>query len=176
MVKETNLKIQGEFKTKMGLLVDAPTAGFGNGNDGNTSGRFFMDPDLSAQITGVDPRLIYRLKVILEVISSGYKINTEKFDSYCINTAILYVELYSWHPMTSTLHKILLHGSTVIDKAWLPIETRSEEAAEARNKHFRLYRQNYARKFSGEARNLNVINRLSLSSDPLLTGTRLVGR
>lgn len=54
----------------------------------------------------------------------------------------------------------------------LPIGMMSEEAAEARNKHFRLYRQNYARKFSRESCNLDIINRLLLSSDPLITGMR----
>ncbi|CAH2015110.1 unnamed protein product [Acanthoscelides obtectus] len=48
----------------------------------------------------------------------------------------------------------------------------SEEAEEARNKHIRLYRQNYARKFSRESCNLDIINRLLLSSDPLITGMR----
>ncbi|KAK4876058.1 hypothetical protein RN001_012480 [Aquatica leii] len=74
--------------------------------------------------------------------------------------------------MTPTLNKILFHGSFIIEKALLPIGMMSEEAAEARNKHFRLYRQNYARKFSRESCNLDIINRLLLSSDPLITSTR----
>ena len=52
----------------MGLIVDVPKAGFGNTNDGNTSRRFFMNPDLSAKITGLDENLIHRFKVILEAI------------------------------------------------------------------------------------------------------------
>lgn len=114
----------------------------------------------------------YRLKVILEVISSGHKIDTLKFESFCLDTAKLYVELYFWHPMTHTLHKILLHGPIVIEKSLLPIGMMSEEAAEARNKHFRSYRQDFARKLSRESCNLDVINRILLSSDPLITGMR----
>ena len=49
-----------------------------------------------------------------------------------------------------TMHKVLRHGTTIIEQAILPIGQLSEEAAEARNKHFRLYRQNYARKSSRE--------------------------
>ncbi|KAK4887519.1 hypothetical protein RN001_003790 [Aquatica leii] len=75
---------------------------------------------------------------------------TQQNLNFSVQTAKLYVELYPWHPMTPTLHKILFHGSFIIEKALLPIEMMSEEAAEARNKHFRLYRQNYARKFSRE--------------------------
>ena len=49
--------------------------------------------------------------------------------------------------MTPTMHKILIHGAIVIENALLPIGQLSEEAAEASNKYFRLYRQNFARKF-----------------------------
>jgi hypothetical protein len=52
IIQETQLKMQQDFK-KMGLIVDVPKPGFGNRNDGNTSRRFFADPDLAAEITGV---------------------------------------------------------------------------------------------------------------------------
>lgn len=55
IVKQGKLMIQGEFKTKMDLIVDVPKAGFANSNDSNMSRRFFIDPDLSAQIIGVNP-------------------------------------------------------------------------------------------------------------------------
>lgn len=82
-----------------------------------------------------------------------------------METAKLYVQIYSWHPTTPTQHKILIHGATVIENALLPIGQLSEEPAEARNKHFRL-------KFSRESCNLDVFNRLLLSSDPLITSMR----
>lgn len=52
-------EIQKEFKIKMGLIVDQPKQVRGNSNDGNTSRRFFSDPETSAEITGIDIRLIY---------------------------------------------------------------------------------------------------------------------
>lgn len=149
-----------------------PKVNFGNTNDGNTSRRFFENPQLAADITKVDFELIYRLKVILETISSGHKIDVQQFDEYAMATAKLYVDLYEWHPMTPTMHKILIHGAAVIENALLPIGQLSEEAAEARNKHFRLYRENYARKFSREECNRDVYNRLLLSSDPLLSSMK----
>lgn len=74
--------------------------------------------------------------------------------------------------MSPTMHKILRHGATVIDHAILPIGQLSEEAAEARNKHFRIYRQNFSRKFSREDCNKDVLNRLLLTSDPFLSSAR----
>lgn len=164
--------MQNKFRKETGLIGDVPKAGFGNSNDGNISRRFFADPQIASDITGVDCDLIYRLKIILEVISSGHKANLQKFANYCLETAKLYISLYHWHPLTPTMHKILIHGATVMEKALLPIGLLSEEAAEARNKHFRMFRYNFARKFSREQCNQDVLNRLLLSSDPLITSLR----
>lgn len=153
-----------------------PKAGLGNTNDGNTSRRFFVDPTIAAEITGIILDLIYRLKVILGCISSGHKINVDKFSKYARETAELYVQLYNWHPMTPTMHKILIHGGIVIENAVAPIGQLSEEAAEARNKHFRLYRQNFARKFSRASCNLDVLNKLLLTSDPVINSMRSLQR
>ncbi|XP_045509227.1 uncharacterized protein LOC123704774 [Colias croceus] len=168
--------IQERFRTETGLLVDMPKANFGNTNDGNTSRRFFEDTELAAEITGINHELIHRLKVIIEAISCGYNIDVAKYDSYALDTAKLYVEQYGWHPMTPTMHKILIHGASIIQKALLPIGQLSEEAAEARNKHFRSYRQNFSRKFSREVCNLDIYQRLLLTSDPLLSSMRTVKR
>lgn len=172
--KARKKEIQDKFRAETGLIIDMPKANFGNTNDGNTSRRFFDNPSLAAEITGINYDLIYRLKVILEVISSGYKTNIEKFENYTTETARLYVDLYPWHPMTPTLHKILVHGAVVIGKSLLPIGELSEEAAEVRNKHFRSYRQDFARKFSRENCNEDIFNRLLLSSDPLLSCMRAI--
>ena len=37
-----------------------------NTNNGNSSRRFFIDPELAAEIASIDPHLTYRFKVILE--------------------------------------------------------------------------------------------------------------
>lgn len=169
---KTKKHIQERFRLETGLLVDMPKTNFGNTNDGNTSRRFFENPQLAADITGINYELIYRLKVILETISSGHIIDSQKYDCYAKDTAKLYVSLYGWHPMTPTMHKILTHGATIIEKALLPIGHLSEEAAEARNKHFRVYRENFSRKFSREQCNLDVYNRLLLSSDPLISSLK----
>lgn len=173
-LKEKKKQVQDDFRQKMGLIVDVPKPGYGNTNDGNTSRRFFGNHELAAEITGVDINFIYRLKIILEVLSSGYRVNTETFSAYAKETAELYVQLYPWHPMTPTMHKILIHGPMVIENALLPIGQLSEEASEARNKHFRVYRQNFARKFSRVSCNMDVFNRLLLTSDPIITGMRSV--
>lgn len=171
-VKENKQRIQDEYRERTGLINDKPKPGFGNSNSGNTSRRFFDDLNVAAEITGIDRGFMEKIKIILEALSSGHKINPTKFSEYTKETAKMYVELYGWHPMTPTLHKILMHGATVVKYALLPIGLLSEEAAEARNKHFRSYRRDFARKFSRVDCNKDVINRLLLSSDPFLSCKR----
>lgn len=77
-VAKNKERIQREFKTKMGLIVDKPKPGFGNSNDGNTARRFFADPDKASLITGVDKDLIIKFHIILATVSSGHTINLEK--------------------------------------------------------------------------------------------------
>lgn len=75
------------------------------------------------------------------MILSGYKIDTQKFATYTTETAQKYVRLYGWYPMSLITHKILIHGPQIIESAILPIVQLLEEAVEARNEYFRLYRQ-----------------------------------
>lgn len=172
VVLETKKKIQAEFKNKMGLIVDKPKPGFGSSNDGNTARRFFKNSELSSTITGIDVQLINKFKVILQVMASGYKINIDKFRAHCRETAQLYVNLYPWYPMPTTVHKILTHGPEVIKSAILPIGQLSEEAQEARNKDIRKYREGHSRKFSREQTMCDIFNHLLVSSDPLITSSR----
>lgn len=51
--------------------------------------------------------------------------------------AKLYVQLYGWHPISSIVQKIPIHGATIKSHAIVPIGQLSEETAEASNKDFR---------------------------------------
>ena len=74
--------------------------------------------------------------------------------------------------MPVTVHKVLLHGTILISTAILPIGQMSEEAQEARNKDIKMYREFHTRKISRKATNQDLLHRLLLSSDPLLTSLR----
>lgn len=168
-VEEQKKRIQQEFKTRLGLVVDKPRQSYGNSNDGNTARRFFENSEISSEITGIDKNIIDRCHIILQAISCGHPINIEKFQAYTLETAELYVNLYKWYPMSTTMHKILMHSSTVIKSCILPIGMLSEEAQEARNKDIRKYRENFARKCSRKRNMEDVMKRLSVSSDPYIS-------
>lgn len=172
LLKNKKKRVQMELKQRLGINVDVPRQGSGNSNDGNTARRFFRDTQIVAEVTGVDEELIIRFSTVLQVLISGRAINEEAFDNYAQNTANIFVSKYRWFYMPSSIHKILLHGCGIIQSACLPIEQLSEEAAEARNKDFKKFRQFGSRKCSRVATNEDILHSLLVSSDPYLTSLR----
>lgn len=166
-------KIQEEFKSKMGLLVDYPrSGGSGTSNDGNTARRFFKDTARSSAITGVNEEVIKRFSVVLSTLSCGYEVNCEAYHEFAVQTARLFVATYPWYYMPASVHKILLHGSAIIRSALLPIGQLSEEAQESRNKDLKNFREYHTRKSSRVSANVDLINRLLISSDPIISAFR----
>ena len=127
--------IQKGFRQRLGLIVDQPKPGYGNTNDGNTARRFFENASISAVITGVDEDIIKRFHVILQAISSGHEINVPHFQQYTIETARKFVDVYPWFYMPTSVHKLLIHGSEIIQSSLLPIGQMSEDAQESCNKY-----------------------------------------
>lgn len=165
--------VQTEFRERLGLIVDKPkSGGSGTSNDGNTARRFFSNSEISAEITGIKKDLIDRCWTILQCLNSGYNINTTKFKDFTLETARELVAEYPWYYMPASVHKILIHGANVIDSALLSIGELSEEAAEATNKYIKSFRRDHTRKMSRVLTNTDLINRLLLHSDPLITGIR----
>lgn len=171
-IKNRKKNIQAAFKEQLHLLVDKPKQGMGNSNDGNTARRFFRETDVSARILGVDAILMRRFHVILQVLSSGFNVNLQSFKVYCLETAKMFVSLYPWYPMPTTVHKVLIHGHQIIETSILPIGQLSEEAQEARNKDVRNFREGFSRKCSREKTMEDIFLRLLATSDPLISSLK----
>lgn len=168
-LKTRKALIQNGFKDQLNLLVDRPKQGAGNSNDGNTARRFFENWKISAVILGLNPQLLERFYVILQVLSSGFNVNIPLFDDNCTATARLFVAEYPWYYMPTTVHKVLIHGAKIIQYAILPIGQYSEEAQEARNKDVRNYRLYHARKCSRTSTMEDMFHMLLISSDPFIS-------
>ncbi|CAH2095432.1 unnamed protein product [Euphydryas editha] len=87
-VKERKESIQQAFRRETGLLLDVVKQGSINTNTVNTARRFFGNPELTARLTGLDVKLIRRMAIILQCISSGEKINTESFGCFAVKQQI----------------------------------------------------------------------------------------
>ncbi len=69
----------------------------------------------------------------------------------------------------ATVHKILVHGSDVVDFAVVPIGQLSEEVLECRHKEVRRFRLQNTRKISRTKTNEDLLHALLISSDPVVT-------
>lgn len=107
--------------------------------------------------------------MILRSLSSGYEINNEAFHQYCTETAELYIELYGWYYMPTTLHKLLIQGAAIAKESLLPIGVLSEEALESRSKDGRKFREHHSKKSSRILNNENIFRILLLTSDPYIS-------
>jgi len=172
--EEEKLRIQNEFKAKLGLAIDKPKQGFGSSNDGNTARRFFANPEVSAEITNIDLNLIKNFSFILRVISSGMFIHSDKFNILLEETKKLYLSQYNWFYMPSSIHKLLVHGKDIVDNFDIPIGQLSEDALEASHKMFRRNRLKHTRKSSRSHTCLDLMNYMLISSDPYISSKRNV--
>lgn len=140
-VQKQKSEIQKAFRDYTGLVVDMPKqSGSGTSNDGNTGRRFFQFAETSSNILGLKTNLLKNLHLILYTLSGGLDINIAAFKTFCINTAKMYVEEYKWYYVPQSLHRILIHGASVIEQFNLPIGLYFEEAQEAKNKDFKKFR------------------------------------
>ena len=174
LMEQRKKEVQDNLKRELQITVDVVKQGSGTTNDGNTARKFFSDPRKTALATGVDEDLITKFSNILQVLTSGHKINCEKFEKYANETARIYVEKYPWYYMPTCVHKVLMHGSAVIRSFLVPIGQLSEEALEAGNRVFRNTRLFHARKTSRIDNLMDIIHYLLAYSDPSITSYRIV--
>lgn len=126
----------------------------------------------SAEITGIKKDLLDRCWTVLQCINSGYNIDETKFKDFALETARQLVAEYPWYYMPASVHKVLIHGADIINHGLLSIGELSEEAAEASNKYYKAFRRDNTRKMNRVLTNTDLINRLLLHSDPLISGLR----
>jgi hypothetical protein len=74
--------------------------------------------------------------------------------------------------MPASVHKVLIPGSAIVSAALLPIGQLAEEAQEARIKDIKKFREHYTRKLSRESTNLDLMRRLMLTLDPVISSLR----
>ena len=170
-MRKTKANVQKGFKEQMGYLIDIPKSGFGTSNDGSTVRKFFKTPQMTST-TGINEDLIYKIALILRVVSSGLKINITTWKQLTEQAKLLYLSNYGWYYMSVSMHKLLIHGSDILSHHQIPIGQLSEEALEATHKNIRYIREHYTRKSSRKNTNKDLINFLIKSSDPVVSRHR----
>lgn len=179
ITEDRKKRIQAAIRDRLGLLVDVVRPRSGTTNDGNTARRVFATYEsrgIFAEILGLSRWLVDDIHVILVAINCGLPIDSVKFGNFCKSLAKKYVEAYTWHPMTTTMHKILIHGQNIIESSALPVGLLSEQAGESRNKFWRYDREHHSRKDNRQHTIKDLFQRALESSDPVVSSTRLTRR
>lgn len=161
--------IQARFREKFNMRVDEPSSKGGTTTTGNVARKAFSQPKLLAEILQLDEKMVVNLSLLLSAVSSHHRINIEEFDKLVTETREIYVSKYGNIPMSATLHKLLIHGVDIIKASILPTGYFNEEAAEAKNKHYRLDRIFHARKTSRTDNITDVLRRSLAMSDPYIS-------
>ena len=141
-------EIKDRFRAELSLLMDSPRQGFGNTNTRNTARRAFSSAEKFGDIIDVEPDIIVRLRNILKAVNSCFKLNNEKFRTYCFETYKLLVRRYGWYTIPPSVHKLLEHGHQIAEFFDLPIGYYSGEAQESQHKEIRNARLSHSCKIS----------------------------
>lgn len=153
----------------MGLRISEPLPSGGNSNDGNTARKFFENPSKTAEITGLDEDIIRMFSNILRALSSKISVNATAYHAYAEQTRLRLTRLYPFYPLSPSVHRMLVHGASIIKHCILPIGMMSEEVQERGNKSIRYFREHHSRKCGRQANIEDVFKRLMLTSDPVIS-------
>ncbi len=171
IVNSRTTTVKDNFEKELGLIVDQRReGGFGNTNTGNVIRKAFQNSQKTAAICGVSTMLVSNLDVIRRTLASGYAINPEKFGQFCTATLEQYMADADWYDIPPTLHRILVHGKSIIEETPVPIGWTSEEGSEANNKFARNFLQKHSRKNSHKNTMTDLFHRLMDISDPFIVG------
>lgn len=159
-------------------MVDVVKPNAGTTNDGNTVRIAVSDKNrmVFSEILGLHQWLLDDLHTILVTTSCGLPVDSTKFWEFCKTVAAKYISEYNWHPMTVTIHKLLVHDKDIIKQSILPVGLLSEQAAETRNKYWRSGRKHHTRKVDRKKAMLDLFHRALKSSDPVISSIRLKER
>ena len=168
------------LEEKTGIKVDQPdsTGAGGNSNTGNTVRRIFWNQDYRNLLVECAPeedqkslKVIFRnLAIITRLISSDFKINVEKLDIICKETAVLILNHFNGQiRIPDTLHVLLGHVCSLVEaNGGHGFKKLSEEPLESNNKLIRKFRESLARKTNQLENLTDVATRLWVKSDPII--------
>lgn len=173
-IKMSTEIIKNKFKDLLAVkyFVPDPING-GNSNTGPMMKKILDSPSISAQILGISPVLLYRLKKCTDFINRISFVKPhifEKFASAALRSIL--AELGSFGPVSASTHSLLCHGGLYIrwaqEEVGVALGDLTENSIEMGNKENLAFRKLLSRKCSLEKETWDIFKRKSLVSDPKL--------
>lgn len=101
---------------------------------------------MTAKATGLDEDLLRGFNTLLTAFCCTKKLNPGRVEKLANRLLEKLQSLYPWKTLTPTVHKLLFHGSAFVREFNGYIGLYSEEAQEARNKDFKMYRRSFSKR------------------------------
>ena len=184
-IKDSMIHVRTIIENVTGLRIDQPDPKGGTTSTGGVARKGFSNDSnfiqcvislVEIEFSGILSKLHTQLSVILRIINSDRRINTEEFGILCTDTYLLIHDSFPWASITPSLHKVLAHSEEILREmnSGYGLKCFSEEGSEACNKLIRRYRENLARKTSFEDNVVDIFVRLASESDPVLVKYRSI--
>ncbi|XP_047144107.1 uncharacterized protein LOC124817735 isoform X2 [Hydra vulgaris] len=168
---ENKKKYQHLFKIKLNIRVSFVRKGCGTTNTGNVARKFFNNPIVTGRILNLDIRMIKLFRDLLIDINrttSRPDIKVFKQKSEHLFALITNDKFLKTIPMSQSVHRVIVHGTSFIRYFKYPIGSLSESAIEARNKENKTARIGHARLTSFAENTRDTANYLFMTSDMYL--------
>nr|XP_047145608.1 uncharacterized protein LOC124818631 [Hydra vulgaris] len=168
---ENKKKFQYLFKIQLNIRVSFVRKGCGTTNTGDVARKFFNNPIVTGRILNLDIRMIKLFRDLLIDINrttTRPDIKVFKQKSEHLFALITNDKFLKTIPMSQSVHRVIVHGTSFIRYFKYPIGSLSESAIEARNKENKTARIGHARLTSFAENTRDTANYLFMTSDMYL--------
>ena len=181
-------QVQENIRKKVGLLVDVPTSGGGNTNNGPVAERFFSpnNRDVVAELIqnssdNQNFKKFLRLTNVMLSVCLNTKpkyVNTDKLRQLGIDIMSHVKTSWPWVPINPSLHQMCAHSWQLFQIAHPdPIAVFSEQSQEHWNKHVSRFKSGTgtrARQCSVKANIQDIFTRMLHMSHPLVASKKRI--
>ena len=187
LYKDQKKIFKAKVKGACNIQVDMPAQGLSSGSTdtGNNVKRLMekenrtkiIDLCMSDRVTDDEKaglhNLMQKLSIILRVVNSGQKIETDAYSQFCIDTNLEIIRNFPWAELSMVAHITLAHtAERIINNDGFGLKNLSESGLEGLHKVLRHVRRDLSRKNSLENEIEDVLKYMWVQSDPTVRESR----
>lgn len=149
-----------------GFRVDIPSIRNGRSTDGFMARKLFSKHEIFARILELDPSFVKNLSILLAIVSSSKKFDSNKVLGLCKEVFEFFQNSYSSRiNITPTIHKLLCHSHQFIERIEFPPGVLTEQSVELSHKYTKKFKK---LSFSNKRENIlrDTFNRFFVLTSP----------
>lgn len=120
----------------------------------------------------MDVEILKNFNIILQVISSQHKVNSEKLKQICTDTFFKLEHQFGNKCLTPSIHSLLFHSWKMVDRFDIPLGRLSESSIELLHKYTKKAKNGFCRTFSTVSENEDLFRRMQMESDIIISSIR----